>query len=255
MNILKTVLLSCTLLASTPLWADTAVGPGGARDPYEPINRKSWSLNYDYLDHYALRPAVHGYVRWVPAPVRTGIGNVTSNINEANYFVNNLLVGRVGDSGASVFRFAVNSTVGLLGFFDVAHYMGVDQHPMSMSTVLGKAQMEQGAYIMVPFYGPTTMRGLIGSTIDGLYFPYANLSLWTRVGIAAVDGFSKRARVIDQESVLDNSLDPYVSAKDFYLQYEEGKVQRGSAKKAPSATGKGDPSDAELHQYMDEIDK
>lgn len=254
MNIVKSALLACALLASTPLWADTAVGPGGARDPYEPINRATWSLNYDYLDHYALRPAVHAYVHWVPSPVRTGIGNVTSNINEANYFVNNLLIGRVGDSGASVFRFAVNSTVGLLGFFDVAHYMGVDQRPMSMSTVLGKAQMEQGAYIMVPLMGPTTMRGLLGTVIDGLYFPYSNLSLGTRIGIFAVDGFSKRARVINQESVIDNALDPYVSAKDFYLQYEENKVQKGAGKQAAPA-GKHDSPDEALHQYMDEIDK
>ena len=254
MNIVKSALLACVLLANTPSWADTAVGPGGARDPYESINRGTWSLNYDYLDHYALRPAVHAYVRWVPSPVRTGIGNVTSNINEANYFVNNLLIGRVADSGASVFRFAVNSTVGLLGFFDVAHHMGVDQRPMSMSTVLGKAQMEQGAYIMVPLMGPTTMRGLIGSTIDSLYFPYANLSLGTRLGIAAVDGFSKRARVINQEAVLDNSLDPYVSAKDFYLQYEENKVQNGAKKQATPAS-KPESSDEALHQYMDEIDK
>lgn len=68
-----------------------ASGPGSAVDPYEPVNRLSWDLNYSYLDRYALRPVVHGYVAWVPQPVRNGVGNFTENFNEANYFVNNLL--------------------------------------------------------------------------------------------------------------------------------------------------------------------
>lgn len=226
--------------------------PGGAVDPYESINRFSWGLNYNYLDRYALRPAVHAYVDWVPSPVRTGIGNVTENLNEANYFVNNLLVGRVADSGSSVLRFALNSTVGLLGMLDVASDMGLERKSMSMSTVLGKATMEQGAYFMVPVYGATTMRGVIGDTIDGLYFPYANLNIWTRVGIWATDSFSKRAKLVDQEAVLDNALDPYVTAKDFYLQYEESKVQDG--KSAAAGSPASQESDEQLSQYLDEID-
>ena len=112
-----------------------ASGPGGAVDPYESINRLSWELNYSYLDRYALRPVVHSYVEWVPQPVRNGVGNFTENFNEANYFVNNLLVGRVVDSGTSVLRFAVNSTFGLFGFVDVAQDMGLERRAMSMSTV------------------------------------------------------------------------------------------------------------------------
>lgn len=227
--------------------------PGGAVDPYEPLNRMSWDLNYNYLDRYALRPMVHAYVDWVPTPIRNGIGNVTENLNEANYFVNNLLVGRVADSGTSVLRFALNSTVGLLGMVDVASDMGIQRKSMSMSTVLGKATVDQGAYFMVPLYGPTTMRSAIGDTVDGLYFPYVNMNLWTRVAIWATDSFSKRARVVDQEAVLDNALDPYVTAKDFYLQYEESKVLDGQAPK-PQPASDAEDNDAEVDRYLDEID-
>lgn len=253
------------LLAVSLIWpmasmaADSpsgATGPGGAVDPYETLNRASWKLNYDYLDRYALRPVVHGYVAWVPLPVRNGVGNFTENVNEANYFVNNLLVGRVEDSGVSVLRFALNSTVGLLGFVDVAQDMGIERRAMSMSTVLGKATMEQGPYFMVPVYGPTTMRTAIGDTVDGLYFPYASMGWGTRIGLWAVDGLSKRARVVDQEAVLDNALDPYLSAKDFYLQYEEAKVQDGRPAASHSATEQAqDGADGDLDQYLDEIDQ
>lgn len=253
------------LLAVSLIWpmasmaADSptgATGPGGAVDPFETLNRASWKLNYDYLDHYALRPVVHGYVDWVPQPVRNGVGNFTENINEANYFVNNLLVGRVTDSGVSVLRFALNSTFGLLGFVDVAQDMGMKRRSMSMSTVLGKATMTQGPYFMIPVYGPTTMRTAIGDTVDGLYFPYASMGWGTRIGLWAVDGLSKRARVVDQEAVLDNALDPYLSAKDFYLQYEEAKVQDGRPAASHSAAERAqDPSDQELDQYLDEIDQ
>lgn len=238
--------------ASSP--TSVASGPGGAVDPYEPVNRLSWDLNYSYLDRYALRPVVHGYVAWVPQPVRNGVGNFTENFNEANYFVNNLLVGRVTDSGTSVLRFAVNSTFGLLGFVDVAGDMGLERRAMSMSTVLGKATVNQGPYFMIPVYGPTTMREAIGDTVDGLYFPYASMGWGFRIGLWAVSGLDSRSRVVDQEAVLDNALDPYVTAKDFYLQYEEAKVQDGRPPAAHASGSEADPSDEELDQYMDEID-
>ena len=231
-----------------------ASGPGGAVDPYESINRLSWELNYSYLDRYALRPVVHSYVEWVPQPVRNGVGNFTENFNEANYFVNNLLVGRVMDSGASVLRFAVNSTFGLLGFVDVAQDMGLERRAMSMSTVLGKATVNQGPYFMVPVYGPTTMRDAIGDTVDGLYFPYASMGWGYRLGLWALDGLDSRSRLVQQEAVLDNSLDPYGSAKDFYLHYEEAEVQDGRPKAASPSDAQQNSDDGALDQYMDEID-
>ena len=75
-----------------------------------------------------------------------------------------------------------------------------------------------------------------------------------RIGLWAVDGLDSRARVVDQEAVLDNALDPYVTAKDFYLQYEEAMVQDGRPQAAHASGSESDPSDEALDQYMDEID-
>lgn len=227
------------------------IGADGSSDPFEPINRAGWMLNYEYLDRYALRPVVHGYVQWVPVPVRDGVGNFVDNFDEPNNTVNNLLVGRLADSGRSVLRFALNSTLGLFGIVDVADGMGFSARPMTMSTVLGKATVEQGPYFMVPVYGPTTLRNMIGDTVDGLYFPYGRMSFAMRATHWVINGLDSRSRVVDQEAVLDNSLDPYLSSKDFYLQYEEGKVQEGRTPGKPSPQ----PGDAELEHYMDEIDQ
>ncbi|MGL4205440.1 MAG: MlaA family lipoprotein, partial [Aeromonadaceae bacterium] len=186
-----------------------------------------------------------------PAPIRDGVGNFVDNFDEPNNTVNNLLVGRFADSGRSALRFVLNTTLGLFGSVDVADGMGLSRRSMSMSTVLGKATMEQGPYFMVPVYGPTTLRNVIGDTADGLYFPYGNMTFAMRATHWVVSGLDSRSRLVDQEAVLDNSLDPYLSSKDFYLQYEEAKVQEG---RAPSHSS-GQSDDAELDRYMDEIDQ
>ncbi len=254
------VLLSLLLLVSQRSLAapssqeksrQVELGVDGSSDPFEPANRIGWSLNYEYLDRYAFRPVVHGYVDWIPAPIRDGVGNFVDNFDEPNNTVNNLLVGRVADSGRSILRFVLNTTLGLLGTVDVADGMGLSRRSMSMSTVLGKATVEQGPYFMVPVYGPTTLRNMIGDTVDGLYFPYGDMSFAMRATHWVISGLDSRSRLVDQEAVLDNSLDPYLSSKDFYLQYEEAKVQEGRAPGKSSAA----PNDAELERYMDEIDQ
>ena len=104
--------------------------PGGSSDPYEPVNRVTWKLDYDYLDHYALRPFVHGYVAVVPGPVRTGISNFTRNLGEITSFIDNICIGELGSAGINLGRFVTNSTIGLAGLIDVASYAGVPKKEM-----------------------------------------------------------------------------------------------------------------------------
>lgn len=109
---LPCTLLVLGLLSGSLAWADDVAsappepeaGIGGSSDPFEPVNRASWKFNYNYLDKYALRPVVHGYVAWVPQPLRNGMGNFVHNFDEPGNTINNLLVGRVLDSGRSVLR-------------------------------------------------------------------------------------------------------------------------------------------------------
>lgn len=240
---------------SQPTYAHTTPNSvhGGTTDPFIGINRGFWWFNYEVLDKPVLRPVVHSYVDWVPEPVRDGVGNFANNFEEPSSFVNNLLLAEFSSAGATLFRFTVNSTVGLLGFIDVAGHLGVERRPMSMSTVLGKAHMEQGPYFMLPLYGPTTLRGLIGRTVDTLYFPWSVMSwplTWT---VRGMDGLTSRTKVIDQEPILDNALDPYQNAKDFYLQHEQAKVFRELGQKEPYAGGSG--NETGLEDYLDEIDQ
>ena len=236
-------------LSQTAAQADYSYGygllSGHAIDSLEPPNRAMWYLNYDLLDHYVLRPVAHGYAS-LPRGVQDSVGNFFANLDEVNNIPNNLLIGEVGDSGLSLSRLVINSTIGIAGLFDVAAAMGLEGAPMAMDTVLGKGGMEQGPFLMVPAYGPSTARSLQGDTIDGL--PWMTLSWPITLGKFALEGVHNRAQLIDQESVVDNALDPYVQTRDVFLMYSHNKVNpvvEGEVKEDESAI---DPD------FLDEID-
>ncbi|MGL5994899.1 MAG: MlaA family lipoprotein, partial [Aeromonas sobria] len=109
------------------------------------------------------------------------------------------------------------------------------------------------AYIMVPVYGPTTTRELVGDTIDTIYFPYALLTLPLRFTHWMLDGLGTRAKLIDQERIIDNALDPYALTKDFYLQINQNKVTGRQSALKQEQTEQAD--DANLDEYMDELDQ
>ncbi|MFQ2192422.1 MlaA family lipoprotein [Aeromonas jandaei] len=227
----------------------TAADP---RDPFQGPNRAMWAVNYDVLEPYVARPVVHGYARYVPQGMKDGIENLVENFNEPSSMVNHLITGDLKGAGVNLGRFTLNTTVGLLGIFDVAKHAGLERDKLEMDTVLGKADIGEGAYLMVPVYGPTTTRKLVGDTVDTIYFPYALLTLPLRVVHWALDGLGSRSKLIDQERIIDNSLDPYALTKDFYLQYNQSKV---TGKKAELKETKQEQSDdANLDKYMDEID-
>ncbi len=218
---------------------------GSAVDTLGTPNRVvGWTLNYDIFDHYVLRPVAHAYAA-LPQPVQTGIGNFNYNLTEVNNVLNNLFIGEPGASVVSLGRFVINTTVGILGFIDVASYMGMERQTMEMQTVLGKAGMEQGPYVMVPVYGPTTGRDLQGDTIDDI--PLWFLPWYVNVGLWALDGVHNRAQMIDREGVVDNALDPYGQTRDIYLMYAEGKVNPDAAAQEPAEENIDE-------SFLDEID-
>jgi len=241
-------------ILATHISADYPSGPGGSTDSFPTFNRAMWWFNYDIMDKNVLRPVVHGYVKWVPTPFRTGVSNFVANLDEPNNTVNNLLLGEVKHSGASLARFSLNSTVGMLGLFDIATDMGIDRHEMSMSTVLGRAKVTQGPYFMVPVAGPMTLRSGIGAFVDQLYWPYSYMYTPVTIAKFAITGLDARSKVIDQEAIIDNALDPYITTRDFYLQYQEAKVQ-GKKAAEMGAAPKDPAADAEVEKYLDEIDK
>ena len=218
--------------------------PDDARDPFEPVNRAAWIINYDLLDPYLVRPVAHAYADYIPVPVREGVQNVVLNLEEPASFVNHVLTGDAKGAGTNLVRFGVNSTVGLLGFFDVAEKMSLSPKTKEFSQVLGQIGVGNGPFLMVPLYGPSTLRELSGDVVDTLYFPYDVMTFAMRAGKFALNGLYQRSELIEREPIIDNALDPYGLTKDLYLQYQDAKIGKETAA----------DSDEGLADFMDEID-
>ena len=189
-------------------------------DPFEPFNRAMWDFNYNVMDAYIYRPVTEHYVEWVPKPGRKAINNFVLNFDEPSTFVNNLLQFNFKYSAQAFFRFSVNSTFGLLGFLDVADKLGVPRRQETFSNVLGRWSVPNGPYLMLPFIGPKSTRGLVGGVVDGLYFPFSYLSFGEEAGLEVFDGLDVRESLLGQEALLEQSLDPYLFVKNTYTQYK-----------------------------------
>lgn len=226
---------------------------GHSSDPYEAVNRKVWAFNYDYLDRYALRPIAHGYLDYLPDPVVQGVHNFLSNIHEVNNTVNNLAVAEVADSAISVGRFVINSTIGILGIFDVAKHMGMERKEMSFDTVLGRWGVNSGPYLQVPFVAMQTPRTITGYVVDSLYLPWYRIDWGWKIAYLGLNALDTRAQLVAREEMIDNAMDPYISGRDFYLQYINGKV-KGKEGILEEEKNKDIEDQQNLAQYMDEID-
>ncbi|MDA0148007.1 MlaA family lipoprotein [Vibrio sp. LaRot3] len=197
----------------------------GVNDPFEGFNRSMWAINYDYLDPYIVRPVSLTYVNYTPRPVRIGISNVLSNLDEPSSMVNNLLMGNGGKAFDHFNRFWINSTFGLLGLIDIASDAGITDHnDKALGDAAGHYGVGNGPYVMVPGYGPWTARESL-DFVDGMYVPLSYLNFWAGLGKWALEGMESRAALVTQESLLENSPDPYALTRDIYLQHQDFKAE------------------------------
>ncbi|NMH65585.1 MlaA family lipoprotein [Shewanella salipaludis] len=216
-------------------------------DPFEGFNRTMWDFNYLFLDRYLYRPVAHGYNDYVPSPIKSGLNNFVRNFDEPSSLVNNSLQGKWGWAANAGGRFTINTTLGLLGFIDVADMMGMPRKNDEFNEVLGYYGVPNGPYFMAPFAGPYVTRELASDWVDGLYFPLSEFTLWQSVIKWGLKSLHARATAIDQERLVDNALDPYTFVKDAYLQHMDYKVYDGNL---PT----NDDDDALLDEYMKELD-
>lgn len=198
--------------------AQVPVDKQDEKDPLQTINRPLYDFNMDVLDAYILRPAAVGYVAITPQPVRRGLVNLTENIGEPVDSINAALQGKPGNAGISAARFLVNSTVGLFGIFDVASEIGLTQVDEDFGQTLGVWGADDGAYLMFPGYGPSTVRNISGDVVDGFAIPSIALSLPQTILRYTIKGLEARASLFPQEALLNESLDPYIFVKEVYLQ-------------------------------------
>ena len=219
-------------------------------DPLESINRSLWTFNWDYMDKYVTKPVAQAYVKHTPVPLRSGIYNVVRNLDEPATIINDLLQLKFKDAAKSTGRFVLNSTIGLLGFFDPASDFGWARKEEEFGEVLGAYGVSDGPYLMLPVLGPNSVREATGDYIDQLYWPLAVIDFWPNILRLAVKGLELRAQISEQESLINESIDPYIFVKNAYFQNMRFKVYDGNP---PIVIN--EEEDAELELLLDEIDE
>ena len=205
-----------------------ASNPRNPDDPLEGYNRAMFRFN-EGVDKAIVKPLAQGYEKAVPQLVRTGIGNVFSNLGDVWVGINNLLQGKAGDGMSDLMRFAVNSTFGILGIFDVASEMGLPKHNEDLGQTLAVWGVGEGAYFVVPFLGPRTVRDAVVLPIDmrgnGLlqldHVPTRNTVLATRI-------VHTRSRLLKADRTLEDQIDKYAFVRDAYLQARRYQVHDGN---------------------------
>lgn len=193
-------------------------------DPFEGFNRAMWTFNYEYVDPYLFRPVALAYVGYTPSPVRTGISNFLSNLDEPSSMINDLIMGNGGEAVNHFNRFWINTTFGIFGLFDIAGAAGIVEEDRAFSDAVGHYGVGDGPYFMVPAYGPVTTRE-VTDVVDGMYLPLSYLNIWGAIGKWAFEGLESRAALVSQEPLLEASPDPYAFTRDVYLQRKAFKAQ------------------------------
>ena len=231
MKLKATVLVTASLLLTA---CSSSIDPntGERKDPLEGFNRAMWNVNYNYLDPYVVKPVAKGWRDYVPSPVKTGLVNVANNLDEPASFVNRLLEGEVKKAMIHFNRFWINSVFGIGGLIDWASKtpdLKLDNGNREFGETLGHYGVGTGAYIMVPGYGPTTPRQAVGKVVDSAYPVLSLLTTPWTIAKFGVQGINTRANLLDQDALIKQSLDPYVTFREAYFQNLEFKVNNGKA--------------------------
>lgn len=217
------ILLLCLLVLPTSMVV--AEEEERNADPLEAINRPLFELN-NKLDQYLLRPVAKGYDWIMPGFAKRGVGNLFANMYDFNSAINGALQGRFAGAAQGGGRFLVNSTLGLAGLFDVATPMGIRPYRTDFGHTLAIWGFDSGPYLMVPFFGPRTIRSGTGTVFD----VYTSIPTYidnvpvrnSLFGLELIDG---RARLLQADELL--SGDAYIFVRDAYLQQRETFVNDG----------------------------
>lgn len=184
-------------------------------DPWEPFNRKIFAFN-EFADRYAVKPVAIWYDEFAPRPVNDGISHFFENLSEFTTMTNAMLQWKPGKAGRSVTRFVLNSTVGLLGFFDVATKVGLPADSEDFGQTLAYWGVSSGPYLVLPVLGPSTLRD--GSGRVGDYLAKNAVGEFedeTAISMLALDGIDSRADLLKAEEFVMG--DRYLFFRDAYL--------------------------------------
>lgn len=209
------------------------------RDPLEPLNRVVFAINQTF-DGLILRPLAILYTSAVPEVARESVRNFFQNLETPILLANDLLQGDLNAAQVTSIRFAINSTVGVLGFFDPAENMGYARRDEDFGQTLGKWGIGSGVYIVLPILGPSSLRDALGLGVDQLLDPFlihtsSSNVRWVSTTRSAIRGIDARGRHLDTLDQLERtSIDYYATLRSLYSQRRESQILNGRATDPPS---------------------
>ena len=217
MKVNKAVYLLSILFLSSYVFTET--------DPLKDLNQKTHNLNQT-LDLQVASPVARFYKRITPDFIEIGVTNFTQNVEDLSIGLNNILQGKIKSGFSDLGRFALNSTIGIAGFLDIATDMGLEKHDEDFGQTLAVWGVPDGPYLVLPGLGPSTMRDTLAMIPDAFLTP-----LWlidhdrTSYSLTAIDLIDTRARYLGLESVVIG--DEYLFYRDAYLQSRQFEIKDG----------------------------
>jgi phospholipid-binding lipoprotein MlaA len=208
-------------------FADSLPQPN-PNDPYETYNRHAYKMNKK-LDQIVFKPVASLYKDITPSPLRKGVNNFLSNLSQIPTVINDVLQLNLLQAGRDVVRFGVNTTIGLVGFLDIASSMGFDRNPQDFGLTLAKWGYQSSNYLVLPILGPSTVRDAISWPIyyEMTIYPYLNDTTLT-YSLLGLDFIDIRTQFLDLDPVIEQSFDPYVFERNAYLQRRNFLMQKNS---------------------------
>lgn len=207
------------ILVCLNLGCATIHRPNSVNDPLETYNRTVYGFN-SAIDKVILRPVAKTYAFIVPGSVDQGVGNFFGNLGQITTVANDILQADISYSVRDTWRFAINSTLGVLGIFDIASKVGLEKHTQDFGLTLAKWGIKDSPYFVIPLLGPSTIRDAVSLPID-----YYALSAWphikpsdTRYTLYALQEIHQRKLLLAADKLLDEAFDPYVFVRSAYLQ-------------------------------------
>jgi phospholipid-binding lipoprotein MlaA len=211
------------------LAADSSAGEDFEDDPFEGFNEKMFWFNREVLDRYVLKPIATGWDFILPDPVQRGVHNFFDNLAVVRRVVNNGLQLKFNGAATELARFTINSTIGLVGFFDVAKDgFGIEQRDEDTGQTFGVWGAGPGPYLVLPFLPPLTVRDGIGYAFDVAMTPYTYfIPWWGSVLGTATNTVNERSLNLDRfERVAESTVDLYGAVRNGYLQRRAAAIKQ-----------------------------
>lgn len=219
-------LLAVLAMAVSPAYAQDAADDG---DPIEGFNRTIFTFNKG-VDYVLIRPVAWGYREIVPQYGRERVGNFFTNLGEPVNFLNAALQGDADQAFTTFWRFLINSTIGILGLYDQASYMGLDYRNEDFGQTLGYYGAGPGFYLVLPILGPSNARDAIGKVVDVFTDPVTYVEEdWVPIALAVGEGIHTRAAYLEiTDNIDETSIDPYANYRSLYLQRRIDLINNGN---------------------------